>query len=96
MDDGAGGDYREVLSTIGYTSQLDSYLATNLTASLQYRFVLEAYNYNLLAPGQRSLPASVFACSLPTFPDRPSKVATTQESILIDWTQPLDNGGCSI
>ena len=51
MDNGLGGDFNVVMNTVGYSSQLREYLAVNLTESLQYRFKLEAYNYNELAPG---------------------------------------------
>jgi hypothetical protein len=27
---------------------------------------------------------------------KPSKISTTQESISINWNEPVDNGGCSI
>lgn len=54
MDDGIGGDFQVVMDTVGYTSQIQEHLAVNLTASLEYRFQLEAYNYNELAPGPRS------------------------------------------
>lgn len=54
------------MDTVGYTSQIREYLAVNLTASLSYRFQLEAYNYNELAPGQKSATAEVFACDVPT------------------------------
>ena len=54
MDDGYGGDFELVMNTVGFTSQINEFLAMNLTASLQYRFQLEAYNYNELAPGPKS------------------------------------------
>lgn len=38
MDDGYGGELFEVMDTVGYTAQIGEYLATNLTAGLQYRF----------------------------------------------------------
>jgi hypothetical protein len=38
MDDGDGGQLKQVLSTVGITSQVNEYFATNLTASLEYRF----------------------------------------------------------
>jgi len=38
MDDGFGGELVQVFSTVGVSSQINEYLAVNLTASLQYRF----------------------------------------------------------
>lgn len=38
MDDGYGGDFELVLDTVGYTSQINEYVAVNLTESLLYRF----------------------------------------------------------
>lgn len=48
MDDGLGGDFEVIFDSVGFNAHLDSYLATNLTSSLQYRFMLEAYNFNEL------------------------------------------------
>ena len=85
MDDGQGGDFAIVLNTIGYTSQFNFFLATNLTSSLQYRFKLEAYNYNLLAPGDASDISYIYACDVPNLNESPNKVATSLDSIRIHW-----------
>jgi hypothetical protein len=57
---------------------------------------VEAYNYNTLAPGQRSEILSVHACDVPFFDKRPVKVSTSPTSISISWNEPRDNGGCHI
>ena len=77
MDDGYGGELEEVLNTVGFTSQIHEYLAVNLTQSLQYRFQVEPYNFNELAPGPKSELAYVYACDLPSMNHRPNKIATT-------------------
>lgn len=46
MDNGFGGDFNPIFNSVGQTSQVGEFLATNLSASLQYRFKVEAYNYN--------------------------------------------------
>ena len=46
MDDGYGGELSEVLETVGFSSQINEYLAVNLTPSLQYRFQVEPFNFN--------------------------------------------------
>jgi hypothetical protein len=49
MDDGHGGDFVNVMDTVGFNSHIQEYNAQNLTESLLYRFYLEAYNFNELA-----------------------------------------------
>jgi hypothetical protein len=61
-----------------------------------YRFQVEAYNFNLDAPGARSNITSVYACDVPYIEQKPIKVQATQSSISIKWNEPKDNGGCSI
>jgi hypothetical protein len=85
MDDGEGGDFNVVMDTVGYSSQIKEYLAVNLTESLQYRFQLEAYNYNELAPGDLSEVSSIYACDKPKIDNRPNKVSTSLDSIKINW-----------
>lgn len=46
MDDGHGGDFVNVMDTVGFNSHIQEYNAQNLTESLLYRFYLEAYNFN--------------------------------------------------
>ena len=96
MDDGIGGDFENVMNTVGYNADIKEYFAQNLTESLQYRFYLEAYNYNELSPSEISEIAYVYACDVPSFTTKPSKIQTSQESISINWNEPTNNGGCSI
>jgi hypothetical protein len=65
MDDGIGGDLEVVYDTVGYNEHINSFIATNLTASHQYKFRLQAYNYNTLAPGELSDILWVIACGAP-------------------------------
>ena len=96
MDDGYGGELKVVFDTVGYSSQINEFLAVNLTASLSYRFQVEPYNYNLLSPGPKSEISEYFACDMPVIAQRPSKVSTSTSTIEINWNEPVDNGGCSI
>jgi hypothetical protein len=77
MDDGYGGALQLVMDTVGLSSTISEYMATNLTQSLQYRFQVEAYNYNLLAPGEKSDITSIYACDIPYIDQRPNKVDTS-------------------
>ena len=43
-----------------------------------------------------SLISNFYACDYPKNLAAPTKVGVTQSSISIAWTQPSDNGGCSI
>ena len=96
MDDGIGGDFQIVQDTVGYNSDINSYTATGLVSSLQYRFYVQAYNYNELAPGPISDYAYIYACGIPANPPKPNQVSTTGNTITIDWNQPSDDGGCSV
>lgn len=88
MDDGEGGDFEVVYDTVGYSSHLDSFLATNLTTSALYRFRLQAYNYNTLQPGEISDILYVYVCDEPSALQKPQQVTTTTEAIKIQWNEP--------
>ncbi len=96
MDDGYGGELSKVLETVSFSSQINEYLAINLTPSLQYRFQVEPFNFNYEAPGPKSDIVSIYSCDLPNMNIRPSKIATSSSTISINWNEPADNGGCSI
>jgi hypothetical protein len=48
MDDGIGGDLQVVYDTVGSNAHINSYIVTALTPSHEYRFRLQAFNYNTL------------------------------------------------
>jgi len=71
IDDGFGGDFRVIFNTVGFNSDINEYLVSNLTAALQYRFIVEPYNYNVLQPGAMSDIAYIYACGIPKLSERP-------------------------
>lgn len=60
MDDGVGGDFAVVFDTVGFNADINSFTATGLTTALQYRFYLQAFNFNQLAPGPISDIAHIY------------------------------------
>lgn len=95
MDDGYGGDFKVVLDTVGLSNKITHFLATGLTPSLIYRFKVAAFNKNGVA-GQLSDISSFMACDVPKLFAKPNKLSTTRSSITVNWSEPADNGGCSI
>ena len=93
-DDGHGGVFTMIYSTVDISPKIDYYLMTALTRALPYRFKLEAYNFN--GAGPQSDIASYKPCSVPSGWSKPSKVATTSASITVRWNEPTNNGGCPI
>ena len=59
-----------------------------------YTFRAFAYNFN--GPSLPSNYFSVYACGLPRHLSEPLYVISTESSISIKWTLPLDDGGCPI
>lgn len=96
MDNGIGGDFEVILDTVGFNADINSHLATGLMQSLRYRFYLQAYNFNELAPGPASDIVYIYACGVPAQPKKPNQVATNSNTITIDWNEPSGDGGCSV
>ena len=46
MDDGYGGTFKIIYDTVEVSPSINSYLITNLTTALMYRFKIAAYNFN--------------------------------------------------
>jgi len=69
-DDGIGGEFSLIQSTVGFTSQIAEYLYTGLEAGRNYRFKVVAYNFNP-TPSPDSDASSFHACDLPGNWDRP-------------------------
>ena len=96
MDDGYGGRFTEIFSTVGVSSLVTEYLKTGLTLSLTYRFKVIAHNYNSLSPSAESEIALIPLCTKPSQFARPTKLSTSMTSIAINWNEPGYNGGCAI
>ena len=94
-DDGLGGQFALIQTTVGLTAKVNEYLHTGLLTSRQYRFKVVAFNFNEEA-GPESDISAFHACDLPGNWDKPQKLTTTESSISIVWNEPKYNGGCSI
>lgn len=94
MDDGLGGPFRVIYDTVVLTPEIRHYLVPNLTHSLNYRFFVEAYNFN--GAGPASDIAFLKPCSLPARWSKPQWISNTKTQIKIAWNEPSDNGGCHI
>jgi hypothetical protein len=94
-DDGLGGEFELIQSTVGFTSQIGEYLHTGLVPARNYRIKVVAFNFNP-TPSLESETSSFHACDLPSNWERPQKLSTTESSISIIWNEPKYNGGCSI
>ena len=69
-------------------------LVSGLATGNAYTFSLVAWNFNKQGPS--ASPAMFTACIAPAGLESPSVQATTQTSITLVWTSPVDNGGCAI
>ena len=96
VDDGYGGRFTEVFSSVGASRLITEQLVTGLTLSLNYRFYVIAYNYNHAASSPASAMAEFQVCTKPSLFSRPTKLATSRETIAVGWNEPGSNGGCSI
>lgn len=89
MDDGYHGEYSVVYNGTGFP-ETRQFLVTNLTTGLPYRFEVTAHNLN--GESIRGPTATIYACLIPSNLPEPMRVSTTSTSVLIEWTEPDDNG----
>jgi hypothetical protein len=66
----------------------------NLTTGSLYSFNVLAKNFNGFGENSDDLVSQI--CLAPTVIDTPLFVSATQSSISINWTSPLNTGGCPI
>lgn len=64
MDDGLGGNFVKVFTTINSSPSIVEYLATGLNTALPYRIKVVAYNYN--GAGLESNIATYYPCKAPS------------------------------
>lgn len=89
------GSYEFVLIMNGTDRpEMNEFDVVGLQSNEMYRFKLQALNFN---------GASLFsqewvfnACLAPSSLHAPYRIDSTTSSILVGWTEPLDNGGCPI
>jgi hypothetical protein len=89
MDDGHHGDLEAVYAGRLYPETL-SFLVTNLTTGLPYRFSVAAHNAN--GESVQSPAATVYACLRPSGLAAPEVSSTTRDSIAVTWGEPAGNG----
>jgi hypothetical protein len=70
------------------------HLTSGLTSGTSYTFNLVAINFN--GESDPSPDAVFSACTTPSGLSQPVASATTQTTVLLTWTAPVSNGGCSI
>lgn len=75
-------------------SNMLSYVHTGLNAGFTYSYELEVLNFN--GPSAMSPVASRAACEAPSGFNNLYLKSTSQTQIIIGWTQPADDGGCTI
>ena len=93
MDDGLGGDYSIVYE--GYTNpQVTTYTAQKLEPGRQYKFKVQAVDIN--GAGDESSEIAIYACVKPSGLDRPVITGTYNASFAVSWSNPIDNGGCTV
>jgi len=88
MDDGLGGLYSPIFNTVNVSPTIQGYLVSGLTTGRQYRFKLEAYNFN--GAGPESAVATLQACAMPSGLAIPSRVSSTSTAITIRWNEPTN------
>ena len=93
MDDGMNGDFREVFYAKNVPT-FSEYIAYNLRPQRPYRVRIQAENFNGFGP--LSDIETMYTCVPPTGMAPPKMVSTTSTSMTINWTEPLNNGGCPI
>ena len=93
MDDGNNGDFSVVYNGAGLPSTLTSTI-TGLTTGLPYRFYVTAVNY--IGESVASSYSTFYSCIAPSGFTAPYKGTVTSSSVLIVWSEPTDDGGCSI
>ena len=93
MDNGLRGGYDLVYNGEG-VPRVRYFEATITSPGRAYRFYVIAVNSVGDSPASDLLTA--YACEEPSGVAAPTKVAVTQGSVSISWTQPTDDGGCPI
>ena len=86
-DDGRGGLFKMIYSTVDVSPAIDHYLFTGLTKALPYRFRLEAYNFNGPSSYLSNI-ATYMPCNTPSRWSKPSRISSTESSITVRWNEP--------
>ena len=93
MDDGRGGQYSTIYDGSENTGDL-SYHVMGLETGYFYNFRAYAINFNGLSDPSDS--AGYYVCVEPSGIQPVKVTAQSQTQISVDWSEPLDDGGCSI
>lgn len=96
MDDGAQGDFSLVFSGEGYPDLVEYTVDGGLIETgLPYRFYVVSENYVGLSTSASDI-AEFRACLEPSGLAAPTSVSTTDTSVSISWSAPVDDGGCAL
>lgn len=74
--------------------ELNEFDVRGLQTGAKYRFKLQALNFN--GASTMSDEFEFNSCIYPSSMPSPYRVSSTTASILLAWTEPLDDGGCPI
>ncbi len=92
-DLGLSGDYSLIYNGASNSNTL-SYTHTNLTPGLKYSYYVKVLNFN--GPSAVSTSASKSACTAPQSFTSVAVSAVSSAHVLLTWSPPTSNGGCSI
>jgi hypothetical protein len=88
MDNGFNGNFKLIYDRDKYPSVL-TYVASNLTTGLPYRFNVNSLNINGISVD--SPIATIYSCLVPSNVNPPYKISTTSSSLTVGWNEPKAN-----
>ena len=91
MDDGLFGNFTLVNTEPTTVRQMT---LNALAKGRAYRFKVTAFNYN--GAGEFSDSYLFNACANPSHLSAPTLKSTTESTLTLEWSEPLENGGCPI
>lgn len=74
--------------------EITSYIFSSVQTGSSYNFRYKVINRNGESPYSEIL--SVWACEMPTVPQTPTWITSTETSITVQWSAPTDDGGCPV
>lgn len=93
MDSGIHDDFYLVYNGEGVPT-VRTYTAESLVTGRPYRFYAVSLNHVGQSPAGTIV--TIYACEHPSGLAKPEKVAVTQTSVTVKWSQPSNDGGCPV
>ena len=93
INDGTRDEYTVAFDGNNFPN-VRKYLVAGLKTGEQYSFVVQALNFN--GASESSDPMAYIICQAPTQFAAPNMPAVTRTSITIEWSVPIQDGGCPI